>query len=72
MWKDRYLIVKCENEECFSDISKPVPCDNCSEGELYSKCYNCGKETLIKDSSWSKIVCGCVASGLEKMAIEKL
>lgn len=66
MKEDRYLIVKCENEDCFSDISKPVSCEICSEGELYMKCFNCGKETLIKDSNWKKIVCDCVVASLEK------
>ena len=39
-----YLIVKCNNEECFYDLTKPLYCAKCPEGKLIDICFNCEKE----------------------------
>lgn len=56
-----YLLVKCNNEECFYDISKPLNCAECKEGKLIDICQRCNKENEI-NFTWSKIDCECGAS----------
>jgi len=57
--KEKYLIVKCDNEECFYDNSKPLNCPNCDEGKMIYICRTCNKENEVKFSTWMRIDCDC-------------
>jgi len=69
-----YLLVKCNNEECFYDLSKPLNCGYCDEGKLYDICNRCGKENEV-DSTWRRIDCECgmmqIPCSLTKYKLEK-
>lgn len=72
--EDKYLIIRCNNEICFSDVSKLLDCRNCDEGKLYAICY-CGKENIIEGSTWKRINCECGAEtlpcGIDGYRLEK-
>ena len=54
-----YLLVKCNNEECFYDTSKALNCGYCNEGKLVDICRKCGKENEVEGSTWRRIDCEC-------------
>ena len=54
---EKILLVYCDNEECFYDITKPLHCVKC--GKLFIECFHCGKINKVKHSAWCRIDCEC-------------